>query len=159
MMAMMKKREEEGAGSAWLESDPSPSWTAWQGESAIGQQPPLPPVEQQARTNQMAQPQLEAVQQTLTTMKKNTGGDWMAFIKRFEAVVRVSRLSDDDALRVLPTVLYDRALMAFFMIPENQRATIQQGCEGMADVFCPPSSKRQRFSARRRGESEPLIPC
>lgn len=34
-----------------------------------------------------------------------TGGDWVAFVKGFEATVKVRRWSEEEALRELPTVL------------------------------------------------------
>ncbi|CAN0368196.1 unnamed protein product [Lampetra planeri] len=42
--------------------------------------------------------------------------------------------SEEEALQALPTVLDDEALMAFYVIPESQRATLQQAYEEMAEI-------------------------
>ncbi|CAN0422055.1 unnamed protein product [Lampetra planeri] len=45
----MKRREEEGAGAAWLEPEPPPPLTTRRGASTKVQQPLLPLIEQQRR--------------------------------------------------------------------------------------------------------------
>ncbi|CAN0421087.1 unnamed protein product [Lampetra planeri] len=53
------------------------------------------------------------------------GGDWGAFTRRFEEAYWAIGLTEEEALRVLPTTLNDDVLAVFQAVPEEQRATHQ----------------------------------
>ncbi|CAM9528892.1 unnamed protein product [Lampetra planeri] len=62
------------------------------------------------------------------------GGDWTAFQRRFAATRARAGLSDEEALRALPTTLDDDALVAFDSIPPADRATLPQAYTQLAAI-------------------------
>ncbi|CAM9423576.1 unnamed protein product [Lampetra fluviatilis] len=82
------------------------------------------------------------------------GGDWSAFVRRFEAAYRSVNWMEDQALRALPTALDDDRLAAFWAIPADKKATLQGAYREMAAVYNPPSATRGKFLQRCRGNAE-----
>ncbi|XP_061436496.1 uncharacterized protein LOC133361588 [Lethenteron reissneri] len=80
----------------------------------------------------------------LTTIKEfSVGGDWSAFVWRFESAVRSVKWTDAEALEVLPTLLDDKSLKFFRSIAAVKKATLKGAFDEMAEVYEPQDDAHQ----------------